>query len=260
MLVARTIAIILSVTVHGALAYALLPKQIRSDSISLNTGDGDDFITVEQGIAIEGLAKLGDAIETLQTQEIAAIDQTATPPKPVEKVEPIEQLNDAITSEASKVEDDIVETEEPPPEIEEEVEPKEQEEPPPEEKVEEQIPELVPLQQPEQVAILSEQSSGEERVAGDAVAYGLYLGKINAQVQRAKINPRARLAGTVLMRFVVDLDGKLISSKVAKTSGSNVLDEAAMAALERAAPFPPIPPEVSQEPMSFTQPFRFTIR
>ena len=44
------------------------------------------------------------------------------------------------------------------------------------------------------------------------------------------------------------------------SSGSKVLDDAAAAALDRAAPFAPIPPAVSIKPLAFTQPFRFITR
>ncbi|PPC85523.1 MAG: energy transducer TonB [Hyphomicrobium sp.] len=239
----RSLAIVLSLLVHGSLAYAILPAREAPNPDALDFGDGDDLISVEQGIAIEGLAKLGDALETIETAEVTPIDPT--PPPPLEEVKPIDELQDAITSEESQVEEQIVKTEEPPPE----------------KPVEETPPELqVTEQQPEQVAIVTEQSSGEAKTGGDAKAYGLYLGQINDRVQRAKVNPRARIAGTVVMKFTVGLRGELISSEIASSSGSPVLDNAATVALERAAPFPPIPPEVSTTPLAFTQPFRFITR
>ena len=106
----------------------------------------------------------------------------------------------------------------------------------------------------------TQQSSGEEQTGGDAKAFSRYLGEINQHVQKAKVNPRSRKSGTVLMRFTVGLDGALLSKEIAASSGSQVLDEAAVAALDRAAPFPPIPPEVSGKPLAFTQPFRFIMR
>lgn len=62
------------------------------------------------------------------------------------------------------------------------------------------------------------------------------------------------------MRFTIGIDGQLLSKEVAASSGSKVLDDAATAALDRAAPFPPIPPEVSIQPLAFTQPFKFIMR
>ncbi len=236
----RTLAVSLSLLVHATLGYAMLPQNLDANIDALEAGTGDDVVTIEQGIAIEGLA-LGDAAQTIETVDIAPAE--ATPPK--EEIKPIEELRDVVTSDASQVEDNIVKTEEPPP--------PEVKEPPPEEVRAQE-------QRPAQVAIVTEQSSGEEKSGGDPKAFSLYLGKINQMVQRAKVNPRSRIAGTVVMKFTVGTDGGLISKEVASSSGHSALDNAAITALERAAPFPPIPPDVSTGPLAFTQPFRFITR
>jgi protein TonB len=254
----RVVAAVLSLMVHGSLALALMPSLLEQPTDALELGDGDDTVVVEQGIAIEGLAKLGDALETIDVAEIVPAKEAA-PPKPQEEQQ-IDELRDVITSEFSSVEDNIVKTEKPPPEKQEEkiVELKE---PPPPEEVKEVEPDTVQAEaQPEQVAIVAEQSSGEERRGGNAKAFGIYLGKINSKVQRAKVNPRTRVAGTVVMRFTIDTDGTLISKEITSSSGSRALDDAAIAALDRAAPFPPIPPDVSVKPLAFTQPFKFILR
>jgi protein TonB len=64
----------------------------------------------------------------------------------------------------------------------------------------------------------------------------------------------------VLLKFTIGTDGSLLSKQVASSSGSHVLDEAALAAIDRAAPFPAIPTDVSAQPMTFTQQFRFIVR
>ena len=114
--------------------------------------------------------------------------------------------------------------------------------------------------QPDQVVIVTEHSSGQEKKGGEATAVGLYLGKVNAQVQRSKVNPRSRRTGTVVVKFTVGTDGGLLGRDVMSSSGVEVLDRAAISALDRAAPFPPIPPDVSGGPMTFTQSFRFVVR
>jgi len=253
----RLIAIVLSVLIHGSIGYAMLPAKPDANSEALDMGKGTDIVLVEQGIAEEGISKLGDALETIETAEIVPV-QAATPPPP-EEVKP-DELRDVIASEESSVEQEVVKTKEPPP----------LKEPPPQQVVkpddpppikEPPAPEVVQAQaQPEQVAVVTQQSSGEAKSGGDAKMMGLYLGQINDHVQRAKINPRSAIAGTVIMRFTIDVDGKLLSKEIAKSSGSKVLDDAATAALDRAAPFPPIPPEVSIKPLAFTQPFKFIMR
>lgn len=235
----RTIAILLSLLVHGTLAYALTHQssQVRLDALDNSTGD--DFMTVEQGIAIEGFSKLGDELETVETQELQA--QQATPP-PVEDVKP-DDLKDAITSVEGKFEDNIVKSDEPPPVT----------TPPP--------PEQVTAQdQPTQVAILTEQSSGLARTAGSSTARSEYLGQLRDVLEKSKVNPRTRIAGTVVVKFKVGTNGQLLSREVASSSGSKVLDDAAVAALDRAAPFPPMPQEAAAEPMIVSVPFKFITR
>ncbi|MBS0239066.1 MAG: energy transducer TonB [Proteobacteria bacterium] len=237
----RAIAVLLSVVIHGTIGYAVLPELQNSNIEALDLGKGMDVVLVQQGIASEGISKLGDAMETIETSEIVPIQEQHV--KPPEEVKP-DELRDVITSDASEVQSETVKTDEPPP----------PDAPPPE-------PQVVETKsQPEQVAIVTEQSSGEAKSGGDAKAFGRYLGQINDHVQRAKINPRSSVAGTVVMRFTVDIDGRLLSKEVATSSGSKLLDEAATAALDRAAPFPPIPPEISIKPLAFTQPFKFIMR
>lgn len=125
----------------------------------------------------------------------------------------------------------------------------------------EQKPETIDvISQPQQIVIVTELSSGEEKSGGDATAAGLYLGRISEQVHRAKVNPRSRMTGTTVLKFTVGIDGRLLSKEVAQSSGHPVLDDAALTTLDRAAPFPPIPPDVSKTPMTFQQPFKFIVR
>jgi protein TonB len=239
--VLRATAILLSLLIHGTIGYGMLPSWQNSNLEALDIGKGMDVVLVQQGIATEGISKLGDAMETVETSEITPVqEQQTTPPKEVKP----DELHDVIASDASEVVTDAVKTEEPPP----------LDTPPPK-------PQVVQTKsQPEQVAIVTEQSSGEAKNGGNAKAFGLYLGKVNDHVQHAKINPRSSVAGTVVMKFTIGLDGKLLSKEIATSSGSKLLDEAATAALDRAAPFPPIPPEVSVRPLAFTQPFKFIMR
>jgi len=239
----RAITIALSLAVHGSLGYALIAQPEMSVSDSFDAGTGNDSIFVEQGIAIEGIAKLGDAIETIETAEVTPI--AAEPPPPLEEVKEIDELRDAVTSEASTVEDNIVKTEdEPTPVI----------EPPP-------VPEVHPIEQPQQVALVSEQSSGEAKSGSiNTTARTEYLGKLRDVLEKSKINPRSRLAGTVWVKFKVGPNGELISREITTSSGSKVLDDAAVAALDRAAPFPPMPNDVAEEPMVVSVPFKFITR
>src|SRR6202012_5484040 len=72
-----------------------------------------------------------------------------------------------------------------------------------------------------------------------------FLGRLLAQLNRFKQYPRAarqaHIEGVVMLHFVMDQDGKVVSAEVAKSSGGPVLDGEARALIRRAHPLPPLP-------------------
>lgn len=72
-----------------------------------------------------------------------------------------------------------------------------------------------------------------------------YDGKVRAKINRRyKIPSEARrqgISGTTMIGFTVSADGGVSRLRVAGSSGSSVLDSAALEAVQRAAPFPPFP-------------------
>jgi protein TonB len=87
---------------------------------------------------------------------------------------------------------------------------------------------------------------------------------IFAQIQRHKAYPSTARArgerGVVQVAFSIDRQGHLVASRVAKASGFAALDQAAIATLENAQPFPPPPADMPGEQFSFTVPVAFSIR
>lgn len=225
---------LLSLVLHGGLLAAMVGV---SGGASLDAGSGSDLFVVEQGIALEGVAKLGEAEEMIETIDIPPVQATDVP----EVKEPEPDLTNVITSPESTTEDRVV-AEEPPP-------------------IEEEKPAAVPIEeQAPQVATLIEKSSGAEQRGGDTTARRIYLGTLRKALERSKVNPRSRQAGTVLIRFTVGPSGELLSREVKSSSGSQMLDDAAMAALDRAAPFPPMPQDVAHGPIEVQVPFKFMTR
>ena len=207
---------------------------------ALDAGTGDDQFVVEQGIAIEGVAKLGDAeeavIETIDIPPIKAVEE----PKEVQEIEP--ELSNIIASNNSEHVDPMIVDEPDPVEEEEE-------------------PEAVPVEeQAPQIAAINEKSSGAAQEGGDSTLRRAYLGKLRKTLERRKINPRSRLSGTVMVRFTVGPTGEVLSREVTASSGSKLLDDAAISAVESAAPFPPIPQGVGQGPLEVQVPFKFITR
>lgn len=231
----RPATIVLSLGLHAAL---LIPLIGVAGGAALDAGTESDQVVVEQGIAVEGLAKFGDAEEMIETVDIPPVQATEAP-QPIEEIK--QELTDVVTSTESKHEEQVM-TEEPKP-------------------VEEQRPVEVPVEeQAPQVATLVEQSSGAAQQGGDTTQRRAYLGQLRKTLERSKVNPRSTLSGTVMLRFTVGPKGDILSRTIQQSSGSKLLDDAAMSALDRAAPFPPMPQELAGGPLEVQVPFRFATR
>jgi protein TonB len=68
------------------------------------------------------------------------------------------------------------------------------------------------------------------------------------------------LTGKAKVAFVMDRSGHLISRTLVESGGSQPLDAAALAIVERAQPFPEAPSELKGDTLSFTVPIVFTGR
>jgi protein TonB len=64
-----------------------------------------------------------------------------------------------------------------------------------------------------------------------------------AKVQRYPAQARG-VQGVVSLAFTIDRQGKVVSSKIIKSSGSAVLDAEALDLIKRAAPLPPPPSDI----------------
>lgn len=238
----RLAAIVLSVALHAGL---IVGVKGATSHVSFDAGGGTDDFKVEKGIAIEGVGLFGQDRETVHAAEVAP-QEMATPVQPAEPVK-TEDKPEVITSTATE-QPNAVAAKEPEPEI-----AKPQPEPPPPQQVAAVTP-------PPQQAIAMEQSAARAHSGGDAKMLSMYRGEISKKLQRSKVMPRSRASGLVVVRFEVGQTGALLSRQVEKSSGSRVLDDAAMAALDKAAPFPPIPPDTGKQSLVLSVPFEFIQR
>jgi protein TonB len=71
---------------------------------------------------------------------------------------------------------------------------------------------------------------------------------------------RAMQAAQVVVSFVLDRDGHVVSSQVVRGSGDPAFDAAALAMLQRSDPVPPPPPVVADQGLSFTLPVIFHVK
>ncbi len=88
--------------------------------------------------------------------------------------------------------------------------------------------------------------------------------KLAAHLRRYRSFPaEARdrgISGTATVRFTVNRGGAVIGASLAKSSGSGVLDQAAVAMVYRASPFPPIPSGFAAGTLTVNVPVRFDMR
>ncbi|MFD0986388.1 energy transducer TonB family protein [Methyloligella solikamskensis] len=265
----RLLTWLISLSLHVGLAAFFLYKP---GGEALQEGSGEDLLVVEQGVAIEGLSALGQDEISLEPVE-APPPQAAQPSPPVPTTEPIEtaELTEPTPAPPKEVEPlentEVIESEQGPEQeldIQPEVEPVE--DPPEEVEVDPEVQEATPPPPPQVATILQEttvqkmQSSGEERTGGKTTSQTAYIGSLRTHLEKNKVNPRSRFAGTVLVRFTVNRNGELIFREIKKSSGSKVLDEAAIASIERSAPFPAIPKDWGNQKFTLVVPYNFSVR
>ncbi|AUX77255.1 energy transducer TonB [Sinorhizobium fredii] len=102
--------------------------------------------------------------------------------------------------------------------------------------------------------------SSVAREAGNA-AVDNYKGKVQRKLNRAMRYPaeakRQGLRGVAQVRFTVTSSGGLAGVSLARSTGSPILDQAALDTVRRAAPFPAIPAAARRDSWQFTVPVEF---
>lgn len=100
--------------------------------------------------------------------------------------------------------------------------------------------------------------------ASNPTALPQWSNRIAVLLERNKRYPataRARREeGTTRVAFVLDRQGRLVSSRIEQSSGIAALDQEALDLLRRAQPFPALPAEVTDTQISLTVPIKFALR
>jgi TonB family protein len=93
---------------------------------------------------------------------------------------------------------------------------------------------------------------------------GLFTGKVRQRIANAKYYPRiARrrgMEGRPIIAFTLDRQGRLTKVGLAKTSGYQLLDRAALEAVHQAAPYPEIPAPLKMNSFQFKLPISFILK
>lgn len=99
-------------------------------------------------------------------------------------------------------------------------------------------------------------ASAPVRTAAQAGAVGRFVSDLRLRLARSK--PRGlRTSGVVVVTFALLPSGELDYAHVAKSSGKPQLDEAALAGVRRAAPFPRPPASMQRSELVFSVPYQF---
>jgi protein TonB len=94
--------------------------------------------------------------------------------------------------------------------------------------------------------------------AGEKAAYAA---RLRSHVQRFERYPseaeRNGVTGAARIAITIDRGGRLLSSRLAASSGSAILDDAARATAQRASPYPPPPDGIGGRTLTFAATVRF---
>jgi protein TonB len=105
---------------------------------------------------------------------------------------------------------------------------------------------------------------GASREERGSASISTYQARLAAHLRRFRAYPAAAadqgIRGTATVTFTVNGSGAVMSARLAGGSGHAILDEAAVAMVKRASPFPPIPAALAQSTMTVTVPVRFDRR
>jgi protein TonB len=91
-----------------------------------------------------------------------------------------------------------------------------------------------------------------------------YLARVRKRLTASKKYPPAarsqKLEGVATVSFLLAPDGRVLSARLAKSSGHPVLDEEVMALVRRVSPLPPRPKGLPPENLNLTVPIQFSLR
>lgn len=88
-----------------------------------------------------------------------------------------------------------------------------------------------------------------------------YKGKVAARLRRAKRYPRdasrQKLGGVVRVSFTISANGSVSGIRVTRSSGHQILDQAAIEMVQRASPMPRFPNDIREASMQLQVPVQF---
>jgi protein TonB len=198
----------------------------------------DRLVSIAITIAVHGLVAIAvlTTVQVVRPKVMQELSVQITPerPKPLEEPKQLPKLAPPapVTAPVPEV---VIQTAPPPPVI-------------------AQPPVAAPIAPSVPAPTTAPQGTGESRDS--------FLARLLAQLNRVKQYPRAarqaRIEGVVMLHFVMDAQGKLVSFEIAKSSGRPVLDNEALALIQRAQ-LPPLPAGFPTNTLDAVVPLQFSL-
>ena len=105
-----------------------------------------------------------------------------------------------------------------------------------------------------------ERAPSREFEARQSTVLSRYNSQVYHALMRNALRPLTTQKGRVVLEMTLAPTGELLDHRVVVSSGMAELDRIAMTSLERAAPFPPLPPEIGKTPHTLRVPFEYAVR
>jgi len=193
-------------------------------------------------------------------------ERTIGDDSPVVAVElaPIDSVADAAQRDVTPAAEEMVEHKAVPQEDKQPNQPKVEEPPPPALTMPDvALPEQKPVEKTEQEALPAPRTAAPVAGGSPAVAPS-WQAALLKHLQNYKRYPRAAQArgeqGVVLLHFKLDRNGRVLTRRILRSSGSAELDGEVLAMIERAQPLPAFPASMTQDELDLTVPIRFSLR
>ena len=228
------------------------------------------IVVIAHGALAAGMVKWREQIEPAEPAAAIVVEFAPVPVGPAVPQTDIPAGPEQVMSEASQQKVAARPVEEPPPEIKpapnpdvaiehQEIATQEQQEP--------RTPApatTAPQAIPERQAAIPAAPTQGRLTPNTSDVVPTWKSHILALLERHKRYPEAaqsrRQQGIAQVLFTLDRLGRVIHSRIVRSSGASMLDEEALALLARAQPFPPPPPEVPGEHVDLSVPIRFNLK
>lgn len=212
------------------------------------------------------LAKWNESSDMVANSPVVMIDLAPAPVAP--ETTPNDMPPDQVASRAEEPETEpekpVEKIELPPPEA---LKPEVVLPPPPPKKVEK------PKEKPKKKSLAAAPSAAPQRAdhaaapmpgasSRDSNALPNWRSQLVARLERYKRYPSEARgeSGIAQVAFRVDRSGGVHNARIARSSGSSLLDRETLALLDRAQPMPAPPPDVSESELSVVAPVRYNAR